>query len=86
MTEASIKLDVSIATVQRMRKRGILQTVRIGRAIRIPLFQIERICQNRNRPGSSDLSMEPGTSTMQKMDEAKDRALGRKIRRKRNHG
>ena len=43
MTEASIKLDVSIATVQRMRKRGILQTVRIGRAVRIPLFQIERI-------------------------------------------
>ena len=85
-TEASIMLNVSISTVEKMRQRGILQTVRIGRTVRIPLFQIERICHKQNLPGLKSQDMELGGSIIQKMDEANDKALGRKIRKRRNLG
>lgn len=46
--EFSELLGISIGTVDRMRARGELRAVRVGRCIRIPLTEVERLLSNRD--------------------------------------
>ena len=84
--QASLMLDVSISTIQRLRKQGMIRTVRVGRTVRIPLSDIERICHNRYPLDfrKQKTEAEPGTSFIQKIKERNEQAYGRKIRKSQN--
>ena len=80
--QASLMLDVSMSTIQRMRKQGMIRTVRVGRTVRIPSIDIERIClKNPHDFNKQKMGAEDGSSISQMENEADERAYGRRIAR-----
>ena len=87
--EAALLLSVSIKTVTRYRKSGLLPTIRLTKnAVRIPKVAVEAFievskCQNHQ---GYRKEMNTGTSVTQKTEEAGEIAYGQKIYRQRKYG
>lgn len=87
--EAALLLSVSIKTITRYRKSGMLPTILLtNTAVRIPKVAVEKFievsrCQNRQ---GYRKEMNTGTSVTQKTEEASEIAYGQKIYRQRKYG
>ena len=89
--EAASMLGVSVRTVERLRHKGQIKTVRLSyRAIRIPKLDVERLIEgsrwNRNPQGYFKKKMENGMSFTQTMAEAKEEVYGRQIYKSQKSG
>jgi DNA-binding transcriptional MerR regulator len=88
--EAARFLSVSIKTVTRYRKNGLLPTIRLtNTAVRIPQVAVEKLievsrCQNHQ--SLQNTKTESGMSRSEKMDAAKEHRLGRQIRKSQRCG
>lgn len=83
-TEVADLLGVSIDTVKRLRKSKKIQSVYVGRSVRIPndsllLYIEEQKWQRENRHAWSQIGKATTTFTTQPMAEARERACGRMI-------
>jgi len=82
--EASLMLGCSIRTIERLRQKGILRTVRIGRMVRLYKQDVQEYIWQQSQLGLSKQSRASGMFTMRKMDVRKERAFGRKLSQSRN--
>jgi len=89
--EAASMLNVSVRTVERLRHKGQIKTVRLSyRTIRIPKLDVEKLmfegskCNTtENRQGSVQNQMGNTTFITQKAEEAENYHYGQKIWRQR---
>lgn len=88
--EAALLLSVSIKTISRYRKSGMLPTIRLtNTAVRIPQVAVEQfieVSRCQNRQNSNNTKTESGMSRFEKMDAAKQRRFGQEIRKSQRFG
>ena len=84
--EAASMLNVSVRTVERLRHKGQIKTVRLSyRTIRIPKLDVERLIEGSRWNGNQHVygkEMANGMSHTQNTEEAKNFHLGRMILKK----
>mgnify|MGYP006095981719 FL=1 len=86
--EAASMLNVSVDTIKRLRRNGQIPTIKIGkRGVRIQkdavtIFIMRSKCQRGNHQDYTDIQTADTTSTMQKMDAAKEYHFGQTIYKK----
>jgi excisionase family DNA binding protein len=51
LRRAARRLDVSVDFLKRLRRQGALQGVKLGRAVRIPESELDRLCRTGSHVG-----------------------------------